>query len=127
MMPDGRMAPPICCFRRHASAMNSREPARAAPTGAPSPLVKSIQAESKGAAHSRAATPLATTAFRRRAPSVRGQTVAAGDIRHRADALERPDRPAAQVARLLHPHEPAARVVTEVGPNARLQRRGVDL
>ena len=49
--------------------MNSREPASAAPTGAPSPLVKSIHAESKGAAHSRAATPLATTAFSRRAPS----------------------------------------------------------
>ncbi len=70
MMPACRMAPPICCLRRQASAMKSREPAMAAPTGAPSPLVKSIHAESKGAAHSRADTPVATTAFMRRAPSM---------------------------------------------------------
>src|SRR2546423_471044 len=57
MMPACRMAPPICCLSRQASAMNSREPARAAPTGAPRPLVKSIQAESDGAAQSRAAVP----------------------------------------------------------------------
>ncbi len=41
----------------------------AAPTGAPRPLVKSIHAESNGAAYSRAEMPLATTAFMRRAPS----------------------------------------------------------
>src|SRR5580658_6252532 len=49
--------------------MNSREPASAAPTGAPRPLVKSIHTESKALAYSPAAMPLATTAFMRRAPS----------------------------------------------------------
>src|SRR6267142_2643547 len=83
MMPACRMAPPICCLRRHASAMKSRGPARAAPTGAPRPLVKSIHAESKGAAHSWAGTPEATTAFKRRAPSMWVESP-----RRRATALE---------------------------------------
>src|SRR2546427_314506 len=69
MMPAWRIAPPICCLPRHASSMNAREPAMAAPTGAPRPLVKSIHTESNGAAYSRAEMPLATTAFMRRAPS----------------------------------------------------------
>ncbi len=42
----------------------------AAPTGAPSPLVKSSHAVSKGWAQSRADTPEATTAFMSRAPSM---------------------------------------------------------
>ena len=70
MIPAWRIAPPICCFNRQASTMNSREPASAAPTGAPSPFVKSTQAESKPAAKSRAETPLATTALKSRAPSM---------------------------------------------------------
>jgi len=49
MMPAWRMAPPICCLDRHASSMNAREPASAAPTGAPRPFVKSIHTESKNA------------------------------------------------------------------------------
>src|SRR3970040_2295137 len=66
VMPAWRMAPPICCLRRHASAMKSREPAMAAPTGAPSPLVKSIHAESKGAAHCWAEMPEGAAAEVRR-------------------------------------------------------------
>ena len=68
-MPDWRMAPPIICFQRHASSMKSAGPARHAPTGAPSPLVKSSHALSNPPAHSAASMPLATTAFMSRAPS----------------------------------------------------------
>src|SRR5215468_1939819 len=70
MIPACRIAPPICCLQRQASVMKSREPAMAAPTGAPRPLVKSIHVVSKGSAHCRAAMPEATTAFMSRAPSM---------------------------------------------------------
>src|SRR2546430_13945453 len=50
--------------------MKSRDPAMAAPIGAPSPFEKSIQAESQPDAISRAAMPVATQAFRSRAPSI---------------------------------------------------------
>src|SRR3954471_15966206 len=68
-IPDWRSAPPSICFHRHASAISSADPARHAPTGAPRPLVKSSHALSKPPAHDAASTPLATTAFMRRAPS----------------------------------------------------------
>ena len=50
--------------------MKSRLPASMAPTGQPRPFEKSIQTESKPFAWTRAGTPLATTAFIRRAPSM---------------------------------------------------------
>ena len=46
MIPAWRMAPPNWCLKRRASAMKSRLPANTPPTGAPSPLLRSIQAES---------------------------------------------------------------------------------
>jgi len=50
--------------------MKSLVPASTAPTGQPSPLVRSIHMESQGAAKARAAIPLPTTAFMNRAPSM---------------------------------------------------------
>src|SRR5205085_1978481 len=67
-IPDWRSAPPSICFQRHASSMSSPDPASTAPTGAPRPLVKSIQAASKPPAYSLAGTLEATTAFTSRAP-----------------------------------------------------------
>ena len=49
-MPAWRSAPPIICLRRQASSISSVDPARHAPIGAPSPLLKSIHAVSKPAA-----------------------------------------------------------------------------
>src|SRR5258708_1534168 len=49
--------------------MNSVEPARTAPTGAPRPLLRSIQIESKQPPKSAAGVPVATTALSSRAPS----------------------------------------------------------
>ena len=49
--------------------MKAEEPARAAPTGAPRPLLKSIQMDSKWRPNSAAGVPVATTAFITRAPS----------------------------------------------------------
>ena len=69
-MPACRMEPPSRCFQRQTSSMNSREPAIAAPTGAPNPLEKSIQAESQPIAMSRALMPVETHAFKSRAPSM---------------------------------------------------------
>ena len=69
-MPDWRIEPPSRCFQRQTSSMKSREPAIAAPTGAPSPLEKSIHAESQPEAMSRAEIPVATQAFSSRAPSI---------------------------------------------------------
>ena len=69
-MPAWRIEPPSRCFQRQTSSMKSREPAITAPTGAPSPLEKSIQAESQPAAMSRAVMPVATQAFNSRAPSM---------------------------------------------------------
>src|SRR3954467_1632532 len=68
-IPDWRSAPPSICFHRHASAMSSADPASHAPTRAPRPLVKASHALSKPPAQDAASTPLATTAFMRRAPS----------------------------------------------------------
>ncbi len=45
-MPDWRNEPPSICFHRHASSINSTEPASTAPIGAPSPFVKSSHAVS---------------------------------------------------------------------------------
>ena len=45
-------------------------PARTAPTGAPSPFVRSIHTLSNGRANALADVPVATTAFMRRAPSM---------------------------------------------------------
>ena len=88
-------------------------PASTAPTGAPRPLVKSIQAVSKPRACSAADTPLATTAFIRRAPSRWAlRPWRRGDPEHLADRLARPHPPAADVRGLLHRHEPRARPVT---------------
>ena len=70
MMPACRMAPPKRCLNTQASSMNPRDPARTAPTGAPSPLVRSIQRESTWAAKRRAGVPVLTTAFISRAPSM---------------------------------------------------------
>ena len=50
--------------------MKGRDPASTAPTGAPSPLVRSSQTESKCAAKVCAGVPLLTTAFISRAPSM---------------------------------------------------------
>ncbi len=69
-MPAWRIEPPRRCFQRQTSSMKSREPAITAPTGAPSPFEKSIQAESQPAVMSRAAMPEATQAFMSRAPSM---------------------------------------------------------
>ena len=91
----------------------------AAPTGAPRPLVKSIQAESKGAAHCWAAMPLATTAFIRRAPSM-----CVLSPRRRATSAT------ARIFASGHtepPQEAAARHVTVVRTNGRLDGREVEL
>src|SRR3546814_319652 len=69
-MPAWRMAPPKRCFRSQACSMTSAGPASTAPVGAPSPLVKSTQMVSTGAAQAEASTPDATTAVIRREPSV---------------------------------------------------------
>jgi hypothetical protein len=50
--------------------MKARDPASTAPSGAPSPLLKSIQTESQPATISRGETALATQAFNSRAPSM---------------------------------------------------------
>ena len=69
MMPACRMAPPRTLRKPRAWRIASAEPARAEPTGAPSPLEKQIETVSKCLAHSRAGMPVATTAFISRAPS----------------------------------------------------------
>ena len=50
--------------------MKGSDPHRTAPSGAPSPLVKSSHTESQLAAMTSAGSPVATTAFIRRAPSM---------------------------------------------------------
>ena len=69
-MPACRIEPPSRCFQRQTSSMKARVPAITPPIGAPSPLEKSIQAESQPAAMSRAAMPVATVALSSRAPSM---------------------------------------------------------
>ena len=69
-MPAWRIEPPSRCFQRQTSSMNSLLPAMTAPTGAPRPFEKSIQAESQPDAMSRAEIPVATQAFNSRAPSM---------------------------------------------------------
>src|SRR5258707_513253 len=63
------MPPPNSLRTRRASAMNSMVLTSAEPIGAPRPLLKQTETLSKCRAHSAAGTPLATTAFHRRAPS----------------------------------------------------------
>ena len=77
-------------------------PAITAPTGAPSPLEKSIQAESQPAAMSRAEIPVATQAFSSRAPSM--WVARPFDLAICDDLIERgflPDRAAADIGGLL--------------------------
>ena len=69
-MPAWRMAPPRRCFQRQAWPMKSREPHSTAPSGAPRPLVKSSQTESKPATISAGGMAAATQAFISRAPSM---------------------------------------------------------
>ena len=52
---------------RRPRATKSRGPARAEPTGAPSPLLKQTETVSNGAAQVAAGMPLATSAFHKRA------------------------------------------------------------
>ena len=54
---------------RRARVTNSRDPASAEPTGAPSPLLKQTETLSKCRAQSAAEMPVATIAFHSRAPS----------------------------------------------------------
>ena len=69
-MPPCRIDPPSRCFQRHASPMNSRDPASTAPSGAANPLVKSSHTVSQPSVISLAFTPSATAAFSSRAPSM---------------------------------------------------------
>ena len=111
-MPAWRIEPPSRCFQRQTSSMKSREPAMTAPTGAPSPLEKSIQAESQPAAMSRAAMPVATEALSSRAPSMWVARPLSLAILH--DLIERgllPDRAAADIGGLLDADEGLRRLV----------------
>jgi hypothetical protein len=69
-IPAWRREPPSRCFQRHAWPMNASEPASTAPSGAPSPLVKSSQTLSNPAPMAAGAIPDATQAFMSRAPSM---------------------------------------------------------
>ena len=89
--------------------------------------MKSIHAESKGAAHCWAETPEATTAFMSRAPSMCREAAAARHVGDGADLVQRPDGAAAQVGRLLDPGEAAPRHVAVVGTDGGLERRRVVL
>ncbi len=68
-IPACRIAPPKRCFSRHACSISSREPARRAPSGQPSPFERQSVTVSKRAAIAEGATPSATDALRSRAPS----------------------------------------------------------
>ena len=68
-IPACRIAPPKRCFSRHARSISSREPARSAPSGQPSPFERQSVTVSKRAAIAAGATPSATDALRSRAPS----------------------------------------------------------
>jgi hypothetical protein len=69
MMPAWRKPPPICCLKRLARAMNSAEPTRHEPTGAPSAFEKQTLTVSKGAAYSASEMLVVAVACHRRAPS----------------------------------------------------------
>ena len=119
-MPAWRIEPPSRCFQRQTSSMNSLLPAMTAPTGAPRPLEKSIQAESQPDAMSRAAIPVATQAFNSRAPSIWvASPLAPGDLH---DLVERgflPDGAAADIGGLLDADHGLRRLVAA----ARVERR----
>ena len=70
MIPACRIAPPKRCLYRRASLISARSPARSAPTGHPSPLVRQRVTVSNPRACSWAGTPEATAAFISRAPSM---------------------------------------------------------
>ena len=98
--------------------MKAALPASTAPSGAPRPLVKSIQTESKEAAMSLAAMPEATQAFMQaRAVHVRGPALAARHRRHLVELRQRPDRAAADVGGLLHLQQPLRRRIARARPD----------
>ena len=96
--------------------MKAAEPARTAPTGQPSPLLKSTQTESNGVGeaggvharfHDGVEEPCAV--------HMEQQPVRLRHLAHRLDGLERPDRAAALVRGLLHHREPRARRIAVHG------------
>jgi hypothetical protein len=121
------MAPPICCFRPGLGDELARAGQRGAHRGA-EPLG---EVDPRGVEGRR---PLAgrdaagdDRVQQTRAVEMGGQAMAARHVGHRAHARQRPDRAAAQVAGLLDPHQATPGEVAEVGPDARLHRRRVEL
>ena len=104
-MPAWRMDPPSRCFQRQASPMNSALPASTAPSGAPSPLVKSTQTESKEAAISCAEMPAATDTP---TPDPSTAPAAAPSI-----TSDKADYAPGELVSLLPVHGAAERVTTE--------------
>ncbi len=101
-MPAWRIEPPRRCFQRQISSMKSREPAITAPIGAPSPLEKSIQAESHPATMSRAPMPGRDAGVQQpRAVHVGGEAVCFCDVHDRIEIGFLPDRAAADIGGLL--------------------------
>ena len=102
MIPACRIAPPKRCLKTHASSMNARDPASTAPTGAPSPLVRSSQTESNWAAKARAGgarcSPPHSSAGRR---PCGGPARPRAPRRDRLDLADRPADPAHDVGGLL--------------------------
>ena len=68
--PAWRMPPPRRLRARRASAITSSGPANSEPTGAQRPFDRQHITVVTGAAHAAAAMPLATSALKRRAPSM---------------------------------------------------------
>ena len=122
--PGAARRPASACSAS-ASSISSREPASAAPTGAPRPLVKSIQAVSKPRVHSLAGTPAGHDRVHQpRAVQVRAQAGGRGGAEHAAQAVERPHAAAGDVRRVLHGDEPRARRVAVRGVVERRGQRG---
>ena len=108
--------------------MKSCEPARAAPTGAPSPFVKSIHAESKGCGErARGDAARHDGVHEAGAVHVRREAVAPPRFDDALDPLERPDAAAAEIARLLDPEQPAPRGIAAGRTHALVHGGGIEL